>query len=140
KDLAARRLHHATPLDRWDLVHEFGLTAARPLVARTWRTEQGAGRVAAKGAPEAIAALCRLPVDCRARLLERVDRLAADGLRVLAVASGTVDPCAIPDDVAALELELEGLVAFQDPLRPGARTAVDLAQQAGVRVVMITGD
>ena len=140
KDLAARRLHHATPLDRWDRVHEFGLTAARPLVARTWRTEQGAGRVAAKGAPEAIAALCRLPADCRARLLERVDRLAADGLRVLAVASGTVDPCAIPDDVAALELELEGLVAFQDPLRPGARTAVDLAQQAGVRVVMITGD
>ncbi len=138
--LAARVLDDAQRRDRWQLLREFGLTAARPLVARVWRAADGTAMVAAKGAPEAIAALCSMPTERRATLFARVEALAADGLRVLAVASGPADACALPCDVAALELEFEGLVAFQDPLRPGARSAVEHAQRAGIRVVMITGD
>ena len=138
--LAGRVLDDANRRDRWQLLREFGLTAARPLVARIWQPPGGAAMVAAKGAPEAIAALCGLSADRRAALFSRIEALAADGLRVLAVASGPADASALPGDASTLELEFEGLVAFQDPLRPGARSAVEHAQRAGIRVVMITGD
>ena len=140
-DLADRSLSDTGHLHReWSLLREFGLTSARPLVARIWRQPGRGGVVAAKGAPEAIATLCRLPAGERDALFARVERLAANGLRVLAVASGTADPSALPDDAGELRLTLEGFIAFRDPLRPGARAAVERAQQAGIRVVMITGD
>jgi Ca2+-transporting ATPase len=67
--------------------------------------------------------------------------MAADGLRVLAVASGALAPgAALPDDLRELPLRLEGLVGLSDPVRPTAPAAIAECHAAGVRVVMITGD
>ncbi len=124
----------------WPLTREYGLSADLPAVARVWRDADGHGIVAAKGAPEAIASLCGLDEPTRTALLARVSELAADGLRVLAVASGTADTARLPADTRGLQLTLEGLVAFVDPLRPSAQPAVAAAHAAGLRVLMITGD
>ena len=56
--------------------------------SRLWRDGDGNLRLAAKGAPEAIADLCHLDGERSATLLAAADGLAARGLRVLAVARG----------------------------------------------------
>lgn len=123
------------------LVREYGLTANRPALIRIW-DDGTAVRAWAKGAPETIAALCR-PASgdaACAAALEAASELARAGLRVLAVAeSGPLAP-PWPDDPAVLPFRLAGLVALADPLREDIPAAVAQCLQAGVRVLMITGD
>ncbi|MGN6521403.1 MAG: cation-translocating P-type ATPase [Dokdonella sp.] len=121
-------------------VREYPLTPA--LFARTqvWRAPGGLDG-ACSGAPEAVADLCRLAPERRARLLADVAALARQGLRVIAV--GALEhPASLPlperqDELAFVEA---GLVAFADPLRNGVTGAVAQARAAGVEVIMLTGD
>ncbi len=79
-----------------------------------------------KGAPEAVAALIAAAPDTQAA----IDRLAATGARVLAVAQGS----------SVASLSLTGLVALEDPPRPDAAALVRGLQDLGIRVVMVSGD
>ncbi|HEY2441475.1 MAG TPA: HAD-IC family P-type ATPase, partial [Solirubrobacteraceae bacterium] len=101
-------------------------------------------RLCVKGATEAVAERCThrgldgaaLDDVGREALLRRAEELAARGLRVLMVAEGppggSVED---PRDLRAL-----GFIGISDPLRPGVRDAVRRCEQAGVRVIMLTGD
>ncbi|WP_193367737.1 cation-translocating P-type ATPase [Pelagibius marinus] len=93
-----------------------------------------------KGALEALLPMCD-GVDW-ARALEAGEALAAEGYRVLAVASGVVSQeaaqRAAPDSLRYLRLL--GLVGLMDPVRPEVPAAVERCRAAGVEVVMITGD
>jgi magnesium-transporting ATPase (P-type) len=105
--------------------------------------------VAAKGAVEAILPFCKTmctatgdePLD-EEQIHQQAHALAEGGYRVLAVALGAVDAVEEnqleEDDLRGLTLS--GLVSFIDPLRPEVKQAVKEAQDAGVRVIMITGD
>ena len=75
----------------------------------------------------------------RASVLERVGRLADDGLRVIAVAERRV--AAVPGGAADAEMALAfvGLAAFHDPLRP-VRDAVAELAHAGVRTIVVSSD
>ena len=103
------------------------------------------GRLACvKGAPEAVLPMCDgCPAD-HAAWHERAMTLAAEGLRVLALAHGVMSgmgPSALhPLLPTVAGLEFLGFVGLADPLRPGAREAVRRCGSAGIRVVMITGD
>jgi Ca2+-transporting ATPase len=125
--------------DDWTLAREWPLTRQRLAVVQAWRTPDRARLVlAAKGAPEAIGALCGSDAAERARIEEGVRALAAGGLRVLAVARGEASELA--DDPRALGLRFVGLVGLLDPLRDSVPAAVAECAAAGIRVVMITGD
>ncbi|MGC4122976.1 MAG: cation-translocating P-type ATPase [Myxococcales bacterium] len=125
----------------WELVHEYPLSPELLAVSQAWRTGAGGPlRVASKGAPEAIAALCGLAPEARAKFLEAAGELAGRGLRILGVARGEVDEEALPARHANLHLALLGLVGFEDPLRATVPPAVAECRSAGIRVVMITGD
>jgi Ca2+-transporting ATPase len=107
-----------------------------------------------KGAPDVLLARAsrgrdvdgsELPIDdYRQRVMAENDRLASEGLRVLAVASrdfdpGTFDPAAtLVDEVE--DLTLLALVAILDPPRKEARDAIAECRDAGIRARMITGD
>jgi Ca2+-transporting ATPase len=75
------------------------------------------------------------PSDCD-RLHDVEQRMASDGLRVLAIAR---KHAAVVAD-AEQHMTLLGLVGIMDPPRPEARLAVQTCQHAGIRPVMITGD
>jgi magnesium-transporting ATPase (P-type) len=103
-----------------------------------------------KGAVERLLAMSRhmLAPDGSVRDLDQaavladVERLAARGLRILAIARGEAPgPEALDDDtIEHLPLVLLGLEAMYDPPRAEAITAVQACQEAGIAVKMITGD
>ncbi len=94
----------------------------------------------AKGAPEALLALCSLDDPARAEVEQRAGALAESGLRVLAAAQRSLTE--VPDDLGEVErgMTLLGLVGLLDPPRPEAADAVAECRAAGIVPVMITGD
>lgn len=94
------------------------------------------GRLLVKGAPEVVLDRCADSADGR----RSVRSLAAEGLRVLAVADGAASELPADLDEAAHGLTLRGFVALADTVRPSAETAVQQLNAAGVRVLVVTGD
>jgi Ca2+-transporting ATPase len=127
------------------LAHSYPLAPEQLSVAYIWSRQHGDGYVAAaKGAPEAIMELCALDADARTAIDTQVAAMAADGLRVLAVAKGSLpenrQTGTWPATQQELELEFLGLTGLADPIRPAVPAALRECYEAGIRVVMITGD
>jgi Ca2+-transporting ATPase len=141
---------------RYPRLAELPFDSATKLMATVHRSaghEAGPGsgnggprhRMYVKGAPDVL--LARAVDDGRGtltRLQEANDRLAATGLRVLAVAARDVRESQVrtTEDVSAAvtDLTVLGLVGILDPPRPEARDAIALCRRAGISVKMITGD
>lgn len=138
-DRLVKGIEHLHP--EWTLAREYPLAPRMLAVSHAWATgSDDEAVVASKGAPEAIADLCHLQPAEHAHLKQEVAELASSGLRVLGVARGTARLSALPDEHHDLGLDFVGLLGFEDPLRPTVPAAVAECRDAGVRVVMITGD
>ena len=109
-------------------------------VAHGWRTGAGLSRLAMKGAPETVLALCEMGDEARAQVLAAAADAAARGLRVLAVAEAEGGAGAWREDARGYAWQLAGLVALADPIRSTVPAAIALCRRAGIRIVMITGD
>lgn len=137
-----RALHEASPAgalrDRAPL-RSSPLRAGRMAFLQAWPDGAGGVTVAAKGAPEAIFDLCRMPEAEHARLDAVVRDFARKGLRVLGVARAEASTDT-GEEPGAESFRFEGLVAFEDPVREDVRPALAEARAAGVAVAMITGD
>jgi Ca2+-transporting ATPase len=121
---------------------EYGLRPDLLAVTNVWEMPGGAGLLTAvKGAPEAVAALCRLSDQDLKRLLITVNDMARAGMRILGVAGASMPAdSARPETPRDMPFEFLGLVGLADPLRPTVPAAVRECRSAGIRVVMITGD
>ncbi|HWI61829.1 MAG TPA: cation-transporting P-type ATPase, partial [Symbiobacteriaceae bacterium] len=107
----------------------------------------GPALVASKGAPEAMLPLCthlfsggaarKLDNRTRRSLDRAAAAMAARGLRVLAIAYRSVGAS---ESCFEAELTFLGLVGIDDPPRPEAAPTVARCREAGIRVLMITGD
>jgi Ca2+-transporting ATPase len=102
-----------------------------------------------KGAPEKLLSLCRHQLTARGAqafeagpVEEILERMAADGLRVLAVAfrRWPEEPASLNPETVERDLTFLGLVGLMDPPRAEAADAVRLCMSAGITPVMITGD
>jgi cation-transporting ATPase I len=113
---------------------------------RSFHVARMGNRLCIKGAPEVILPRCRWlllrgekhPLDeaCYTALHQRFQQFAEQGLRVLMVAEGSSSSTLEdPQGITAL-----GFVGISDPLRPSVFSAVKRCREAGVRVIMITGD
>ena len=125
----------------WLLVDDYPLSRRMLAMSRVW---QPPGRqdyvIAAKGAPEAIMALCHLdPTQC-ALVAAQVAAMAESGLRVIGVAGAIFSAPRLPPDQHDFDFTFLGLLALEDPVRPEVPSAVAQCLVAGMRVVMITGD
>jgi magnesium-transporting ATPase (P-type) len=134
-DVFARRLGVNVDDEKtaWPIVKRF------PFDPRRRRMSQVVGnRVIVKGAPEAVFERC-LSVG---EAVPAMTRMAARGLRVLAIAARDLDGLAVPESADASEtsLTLLGLVGIEDPPRAGVTDSIAACRRAGIRVAMVTGD
>jgi Ca2+-transporting ATPase len=129
-------------------IHEIPFDAERKLMSVIVKTDGGLPMMYVKGAPEAIIERCIAEqIDGKTRplnpqrkstLLEHSAAMAAEALRVLALASKPVGDSYVTEDESALTFL--GMVGMKDPPREEAREAVRRCYLAGIRPVMITGD
>ena len=123
------------------LARTYGLRPELLAVTQVWASHDGSPFiVATKGAPESVGRLCQLSAAESANLQAAVDAMAAEGMRVLAVAQARYIGPGLPDAPTEFAFRLLGLIGFADPLRESVPAAVRQCQSAGIRVVMITGD
>ncbi|MEN9933114.1 MAG: hypothetical protein RIS17_1687, partial [Pseudomonadota bacterium] len=124
----------AVPRPTGAMNRHYPLRPGHPVMAQAWDDH-----VAAKGAPETVAGLCRLDAAARAAMDAAAAAMAGQGLRVLALAEAP-SPEALPDALDDVPLRFAGLVGIADPLRDSVPDAIAQCRAAGVRVMMITGD
>jgi Ca2+-transporting ATPase len=97
--------------------------------------------VAVKGAIEEVMARCPgLSEEQRSRHQQRSERMASDGLRTLAFAYRETTEKPDDDTFAQSNLTFAGLIGFLDPPRLEVMPALQACREAGIRVVMATGD
>ncbi len=137
--------------DDWDTLREYPLSGELLAMSCVWEPIAGGDKeIAAKGAPEAIADLCHFSPEAIADLDHQISVMAAAGLRVLGVAKGSLSPNSsrhkpptdgsLPANQHDFDFEFIGLVGLSDPVRPNVAPAIAECYQAGIRVIMITGD
>ncbi|HMM43140.1 MAG TPA: HAD-IC family P-type ATPase [Thermomicrobiales bacterium] len=141
--------------ERFSRVGEIPFSSERKLMSTAYSDADAEDRafVLAKGAPDVLLARCTaewagdaprpLTSERRQAILDAVERLASEALRTLGVAGRPVPPDVVAGTIGEeveQELVFLGLVGMIDPPRPEARESVRLAQGAGIRAVMITGD
>ena len=104
---------------------------------------RGESRIfAVKGAWEVVRPHLSLPPEALALGDAAVRRLASQGLRIIAVASRQLAAAEVDAPETALEqrLELHGFLCLSDPLRDEVPDAVGRCKDAGIRVILVTGD
>ncbi|HEX9117047.1 MAG TPA: cation-transporting P-type ATPase, partial [Anaerolineae bacterium] len=143
-------LDHAGLRRQHPVRNEFTFDNERKLMSVICDRDGGAW-VLAKGAPEAVLARsigvacgggpdASLAEDDRQAALAQAGRLAAQGLRVIALAERAAPAAALTQAEAEAGLTFVGLAGFADPPRPEVPAALASARAAGVRTIMVTGD
>ncbi len=134
-------LHHD-----WEMLREYPLSGELLAMSCVWRSPEKRLVIATKGAPEAIADLCHFNAQQMQDLEQRISTMANAGLRVLGIARAIGqhqmhNPSnSLPNRQHDFEFAFLGLVGMADPVRPTVAPAITECYNAGIRVVMITGD
>ena len=137
------------PVKKPHLVAEFAFNSDRKRMSVVERN--GNGLIAfTKGAPDVLLERCTyikegnkrrpLTAEDRLRIEDALHRFAGQGLRTLAIAEHPLAGLELDVETVEHELTLLGIVGMLDPPRPQVPEAVAMAKQAGIRIVMITGD
>ena len=148
--LAHREAHTKLSLDEYLKVDEIPFDFVRRMMSVCVETLNHDRLFLTKGAPEAVFAQCThfeldgeiFPMEpiLVGDLIEQYQELSADGFRVLAVAYKYVDRRDAYTKADESDLILRGYLAFLDPPKDSAATAIAALQRHGVRVKVLTGD
>lgn len=134
-------------LEKMPEVREEAFDPETKMMATFHETDKGGYRVAVKGAPSAVIKACsklsnggseeEFGESQRKQWVDRANELAAQGLRVLALAEKKTND---KDSEPYKDLTFLGAIGLADPPRKSVRPAIQECQDAGIRVVMVTGD
>ena len=109
-------------------------------VTSFYQLPDGKVLIASKGAPEQIFNQCKLDSVSRSKLASILEEKAAEGYRIIALASARIEESEISKELTHIPFTFEGFLALADPIRPEVPEAITQCLSAGVKVIMITGD
>jgi P-type Mg2+ transporter len=155
--LAHTEIHSHAKIPEYAKVDEIPFDFQRRIMSVVVRTPEGKDRIISKGAPEEIFPRCANfalegtlnPMDHPhiEELKKEYERLSADGFRVLAIATKDIAPRGVVAGDATpyskddeRDLILNGYVAFLDPPKETAVTAIKALQSLSIAVKVVTGD
>jgi len=133
-------------------IAEVPFDSTRKLMTTIHQLEDGKYLVATKGAPDMLldrvtkiekhGEVSAFTEDDRTTLMKLNKEMATQALRVLAMAYKVIDtlPETVDTDSIEHDLIFAGLVGMIDPERKEAAAAIKVAESAGIRTIMITGD
>lgn len=148
--LEHQELHRELCLDEYSKVDEIPFDFSRRMMSVVVEGPAGERLLLTKGAPEAVFAKCTqfesegevFPMEpiLVGNLIEQVNDMSEDGFRVLAVATRKVEKRPAYSKADEADLVLTGYLAFLDPPKDTAATAIGVLRQHGVTVKVLTGD
>ena len=143
-------LHKELSLEKYSKVDEIPFDFSRRMMSVAVQGPDGERQLLTKGAPEAVFARCTqftsdgeiFPMEpiLAGNLIEQVNSLSEDGFRVLAVATKKLGAQNTFTKADECDLCLTGYLAFLDPPKETAKTAIAALRQHGVAVKVLTGD
>jgi len=120
-----------------ELIEDRTFESKTKMVHHLWQDKAGNLRQYSAGAPENIINNSLISDKERARLKVAYESMAAQGYRVIAIATKLLKD---NEQIGIDNLEFQALFALYDPPRDGVKEAIQLCQKAGIRIIMITGD
>jgi Mg2+-importing ATPase len=143
-------LHGELGIHRYTKLDEIPFDFSRRMMSVAVEGPNGERQLLTKGAPEAVFSRCthfesegeifEMEPILVGDLLEQVNSLNEDGLRVLAVATKKLDRRPSYSKADECDLVLTGYIAFLDPPKETAAKAISVLNQHGVTVKVLTGD
>lgn len=131
-------------------IEEIPFDSEHKFSAKLYRGNDGKEKIAIKGAAEVILPLCDKILTSEGvskleknEIEKKVNQLSEDGYRVIAVAAGEAENKKYVEEFRKKKfpsLTFLGLVGLIDPLRPDVKDAIEECRQAGIKVVLVTGD
>ncbi len=148
--LQHEELHQEMSLDKYAKVDEIPFDFSRRMMSVAVEGPDGQRQLLTKGAPEAVFSKCTrfesegeiFPMEpiLAGDLIQQVNDLSEDGFRVLAVATRKLEKQAAYSKADESDLVLTGYLAFLDPPKETAATAIAALRRDGITVKVLTGD
>ena len=143
-------LHRELSVDKYNKVDEIPFDFSRRMMSVVVEGPDGQRQILTKGAPESVFKKCthfesageifEMEPILVGNLIEQVNSLSEDGFRVLAIANKKVGTQHAYSKADEEDLVLTGYLAFLDPPKDTAKTAISALRQHGVSVKVLTGD
>ncbi len=144
------QLHRELSVEKINKVDEIPFDFSRRMMSVVVEHADGTRQILTKGAPESVFQKCthfqsdgevfEMEPILVGNLIEQVNSLSEDGFRVLAIANKQVGTQAAYSKADEENLVLTGYLAFLDPPKDTAKTAIAALRQHGVTVKVLTGD
>ncbi len=128
--------------DRYERLDSIPFSSENKFFASLNRFDDENNILMVNGAPEMLVDKASLDEGEKKLLLEQIENLSSQGKRVLGFARKLVkrDKEKLELDDIDNDLEWEGLIAFSDPVRTDVQESLQKTKNAGIRLVVITGD
>lgn len=120
------------------LLHEYAFNNEDKMMGQVWQLDDDQV-LCVKGAYESILPLCGLSQTAKQEIITEAHNFSALGYRVLAIAKRD-HLTKIPQNLNDNRLTFCGLIALIDPPRVGVKKSIEACHDAGIRIIMITGD
>ena len=137
---AYAQLESADERSNFKLIHEYPLSGKPPMMTHVFENASGKRIITAKGAPEALIAVCHLSEKEKKQIIAAMETMTTEGFRVLGVGVTDFSGTNYPKTQQEFKFNFKGLVAFYDPPKANIQAVFETFYKAGIQLKIVTGD